>query len=90
MTLSQIKKLKFGKYNAILGGIKGKLEIDKFNTTGNIICSFISEDGYLLIDLKRTKKQGLKLFTIVNGLCLDTIVESHELYLTDKQPIPKL
>jgi hypothetical protein len=82
MTLSQIKNIQFGKYNAVLGGTKGIFEIDKFEITGNIFCVFKAENSHLHIDLNRPKKQGLRLFTIVNGLCLDTIIESHELYLT--------
>ena len=82
MTLSQIKKLPYGKHEAILGGKKGIVEKYIFEITGKCFCRFLSPNAYLHIDLKRSKKQGLRLFTIIEGLCLDTIIESHELNLT--------
>lgn len=82
MTLSQIKKLPLGNHEAILGGLKGTIEIFKSEYTDKIICTLKLPDGYLHIDLKRSKKQGLRLYTIIEGLCLDTVIESHELNLT--------
>ena len=82
MTLSQIKKLPFGKHVAVLGGTTGAIEIFKSTITDNTYGRFISPYGYLHIDLNRSKKQGLRLFTIIEGLCLDTIIESHSLRLT--------
>ena len=82
MTLSQIKKLPHGKHEAILGGTKGIVEMYTSEIIGNCFCRFLLLNGYLHIDLKRSKKQGLRLFTIIEGLCLDTIIESHELNLT--------
>jgi hypothetical protein len=82
MTLSQIKKMPLGNHKAILGGLKGTIEIFKSEYTDKIICTLNLPNGYLHIDLYRSKKQGLRLYTIIEGLCLDTIIESHELNLT--------
>jgi hypothetical protein len=81
MTLSQIKKLPLGNHDAMLGGIKGTIEIFKSEYTDKTICTLKLPDGYLHIDLKRSKKQGIRFYTIIEGLSLDTIVESHSLRL---------